>query len=354
VEETFREIGGLPQEVDTIFVRAPFDRGGLGLRGLGVAVSAANIASLLLCLPHLREANPVLEDHINKLNALPLDDVQDKKEAWDLMHLANTEGFPILSVLFAAWAELWTSGYTKTIPSHPYMLLRDFYESEAKKEDALPTFKIQKSICGEIDRRAGNKLHTHAAGLSKAVAARVHSNTNSASTAWLRTLPVKPSLRLDSITFKQAVGIHCSMPPPAVPAGTCCTLSQTCCQVETKLDLPHALSCKGLASRNERHNIIRDDILAWLQMRKLVVKKEYTPWKGNAEDGLFAVDIWVRTEKAQELWCDISIPELVLRILPWARTKEQAEQQQRLSQTSDLNTKQRYRGMEKSACVLCL
>jgi hypothetical protein len=44
-------------------------------------------------------------------------------------------------------------------------------------------------------------------------------------------------------------------------------------------------------------------------MRKLVVKKEYTPWKGNAEDGLFAVDIWVRTEKAQELWCDISVPE---------------------------------------------
>ena len=37
-----------------------------------------------------------------------------------------------------------------------------------------------------------------------------------------------------------------------------------------------------------------------------------------------------------------------------ARTKEQAEQQQRLSQTSDPNTRQRYRGMEKSACVLCL
>ena len=36
-----------------------------------------------------------------------------------------------------------------------------------------------------------------------------------------------------------------------------------------------------------------------------LLKKNTLP----AEDGLFAIDIWVRTEKAQELWCDISIPE---------------------------------------------
>ena len=44
-----------------------------------------------------------------------------------------------------------------------------------------------------------------------------------------------------------------------------------------------------------------------------MVKKEFTPFKGSNEDSSFAVDLWVRTDKSQELWCDISVPEPACR-----------------------------------------
>jgi hypothetical protein len=305
IEDAFRHIGGLP-DVDSLFIRAPFSKGGLGLRPLETVSPAANIASLSLCLPELRKVAPELDRFVKELSSKPYVLPTGLMEAEAFGHEAVDKGAPILGVLFSAWTQLWQAGLSKTIPKHPWAIVRGHYEKEAKDDEMPRRFKIQKYITGELDSRMGERLH-HITKDKPKVAARILSNQHSGATAWLRALPVKPSLRMEPLVFRQAVGIFCGIAPLALPSGTRCCLAKDCRVGNAVLDLPHALSCKGLSAVKTRHDTILGDLHNYMRLRRVLVKKEW--FADGSKSRKWRVDLWVRTDDAQEIWTDVSITE---------------------------------------------
>ena len=75
-----------------------------------------------------------------------------------------------------------------------------------------PRFRVQRFICEELDRKATDALQ--AIVQEPAARARLLSKGAKVATAWLRAIPKKQSLRMDPTEWRQALGIHCDMPPP--------------------------------------------------------------------------------------------------------------------------------------------
>jgi hypothetical protein len=317
VEETFRKIGQLDDNVPAEYFRTPWSGGGLGLRSLAAVAPAGNIASLHLCMPLLEAAQPSLKDFIQDCERRELEPPLDGEDVKLLRREVRDAGVPILSFLLDAWEDLRIRrDLTKTVPPHPFEIFRHFYEKKAKPKrkneeddeagDGRMTFRVQKFISEELDTKAADALLEQVA--EPAVRARLISSQASSATAWLRAIPKKRSLRMDPFEWRQALGIHCNLPPPGVPDDDrLCSLSADCKRdPRSPMNLTHALSCSGLGTEcTARHDSLVTDVASWLQRKKIQMKKEKVvnpPHKGRA-------DLWVRDLDGRVYWCDLTVAE---------------------------------------------
>jgi hypothetical protein len=274
------------------------DHGGLSLRRYEHIGPAANIGSLVLCLPILSARFPFLASRIKQFKSLDIfddSDAIDIEEAKAFATSAHQSDNHLFGWMCDAWIAVRNLGESSAIPPDPRLLLTGYYERLAKEQVSTRSFKIQRHISRALDHRDRKSLEQNCS--TPADAARNTSNSNSASAAWTRAVPTEPCLVMNPHEFRTAHKIRCGQ--PLFPHD-----SFSKCKCGTKLSNAHALSCKHLRSRFIRHDSIVQDIFEWLRSQSIHAVKEFLP----LPDSSARVDIWIR-HRGVVYWCDVHIRE---------------------------------------------
>jgi hypothetical protein len=272
------------------YIHARNDYGGNSYRRLEYVCPAANLASLVLCLPTMCTLFPEMQTYKDHCDGLHLDDdcdVISADQAREMSAEAATAGNFIFVWLCEAWIELRLQEVRDSIPPDPRLCLTGYYERK-------DTHKIQRSITRELDDIDGKSLKQQTESLGPAQTARNLSNSNSGSAAWTRVIPIKQSLRMSPHEYRTA---HCIREgkQPYLPLRCTCGSS---------LVLAHALSCKHLRGRFRRHDSLVEDLFRWLRARKVLVQKELLVLPNSSA----RIDLWVRLGD-KLFWLDVRISD---------------------------------------------
>jgi hypothetical protein len=211
---------------------------------------------------------------------------------------ARHKNLPAVELLVQSWSRLrsqWADLHS--IPGHPALLLLGYYDRLAEQFECKRGFKIQRHITRELDTTASKSFLDLVASVP-AKAARILSNQDSVSSAWLRVIPMKKALRLSSMEFRQGVRIYCALDPSGLPAGYRCKCGSD------DMSLSQVLSCRNLRNRFARHDALVDDIFQWLRRRKIHARKEVL----GLCDGNNRIDLWVRND-CVTYWGDVTVAD---------------------------------------------
>jgi hypothetical protein len=224
------------------------------------------------------------------------------RESWvqasDMLSEACRKNLPIVVFLVQSWVLLRSCpAVLNSLPGHPALLLLGYYDRLAEQLGCKRGFKIQRHITREVDTLA-SKSFLNLVASDPAKVARILSNQDSVSSAWLRVIPIKKALRLSSVEFRQGVRIYCGLGPSGLPAGYRCKCGSD------DMSLSQVLSCRHLRNRFARHDALVDDIFQWLRRRKIHVRKEVL----GLCDGRERVDLWVRND-CITYWGDVTVAD---------------------------------------------